>query len=101
MSADDALIFPLVIGPYALIVGLAWWRRWCPGESRILLVTVTLVMAYGFWAFGTSCYRRFSIPSDEVAMDLSPLVAPAIQFLVAAVLGLIMGVAAMVRSLRH
>ncbi len=101
LSAEDGLIFPLVVGPYVMIAGLAWWRRTSPWESRVLLVTVGLVIAYGFWVFGQACYRQFNVTHDEIAMDLSPLVAPVFQFLLTTIVGLVLGAMSVIRSFKQ
>ena len=98
MSVEDALIFPLVVGPYALIGGLVWWRRTSPRESFVLLVTVLLIAIYGFWAFGVSFHSRYSNPQGQTATDLTPLVVPMLQWLVTMILTLLLGAAAAIRS---
>ena len=101
MSIDDALIFPLVIGPYAVFASLTVWRRSNPVEVMVLLVSVILVVAYGFWGFGLSLYRRYSTPGGSMAMDLSPLVVPALQWVFTCVIGIIVGVTAAIKSRRQ
>ena len=98
MSVEDVLVFPLVTGPYAVIAAIAWWRRYSHRESIILLAVVLLVGAYGLWSFGTSAYRRHVDPSGEMAMNLSPLVIPALQWLAVTILAAVFGLAAVVRS---
>lgn len=98
ISVEDGLIFPLVIGPYVIIASLAWWRRTSPWESWMLLATVAIVMPYGFWAFGLACYHRFSATHDEIAMDISPLVASVLQFLLTFAVSVVIGVASIIRS---
>ena len=101
MSIGDALIFPLVIGPYAVFAGLTLWRRSNPVEVRILLVSVILVAAYGFWAFGLSLYRRLQMPDESMAMNLSALVVPALQWVFTCVIFVIVGVMAFIKSRRQ
>ena len=98
ISAEDVLIFPLVVGPYAVIAVLAWWRRSSHKESMVLLAVVLLLGAYGLWSFGASAYRRQVDPSYGMAMDLSPLVVPALQWLAVTILAAAFGIAAVVRS---
>jgi hypothetical protein len=98
MSAEDVLIFPLVVGPYAVIAVIAWWRRYSHKESILLLAVVLLIAAYGLWSFGASSYRRHVDPRGGMAMDLSPLVVPTLQWLAVTILAAAFGVAAVVRS---
>ncbi len=98
MSPEDVLIFPLVVGPYALLAAVAWWRRSSGWQSLVLLGTVLLITSYGFWAIGTSVYRSHSDPNGEVAMDLSPVVVPAMQWLVAVSLATLLAVIAGIKS---
>lgn len=98
MSAEDVLIFPLVAGPYAVIGVIAWWRRCSHKESMLLLTAVILVAAYGFWPFGASSFRRHFDPHGGMAMDLSPIVVPAVQWLAVTILAAVIGVAALIRS---
>jgi hypothetical protein len=98
MSAEEVLIFPLVVGPYAVIVVIAWWRRRSHKESMLLLTAVFVIAAYGLWSFGASSYRRHFDPHGGMAMDLSPLVVPALQWLVVTILAAVIGVASAVRS---
>lgn len=101
MSVDDVLIFPIVTGPYAVLAGLAVWRRSNPVEARGLLVSVILVAAYGIWAFGLSVYRRYNMPDGSMAMDLSPLVVPAMQSVFTCAIAVVAGVTASVKLMRR
>jgi hypothetical protein len=98
MSVEDALIFPLVMGPYAMLAGLTVWRRSKPKEVRILAASVIVVVAYGCWGFGTSLYRRHSIPDAKMVMDLSPLVVPALQWAFTCIVGIILSAKAAITS---
>lgn len=98
MSAEDALIFPLVTGPYIVIAAVAWWRRTSSWESKLLLGAVILIGVYGLWAISTSAYRFHTNPRDEVAMDLTPVVVPALQWLVAVSVAALLGVIVWIRS---
>ena len=93
MVAEDILIFPLVTGPYALIAGLAWWQRSSRQVSIALLLIALLFSTYGFWSLGSSFYLRYSRRQAEHAMDLTPIVMPAIQWLLSIALALGIGVA--------
>lgn len=98
MSAEDVLVFPLVVGPYAVIAAIAWWRRYSHKESMVLLAVVLLLGAYGLWSFGASSYLRHVDPREGMAMDLSPLLIPALQWLAVTILAAAFGVGAVVRS---
>jgi hypothetical protein len=98
MSIEEVLVFPLVVGPYSVIAVLAWWRRYSHKESMLLLAVVLLLGACGIWSFGASAYRRHVDPSGEMAMNLSPLVIPALQWLAVTILAAVFGLAAVVRS---
>ena len=98
MSAEDVLIFPLVVGPYAGIGVIAWWRRWSYAESMLLLTAVILIAAYGLLSLGASSYRRHFDPHGGMAMDLSPLVVPALQWFAVTILAFVIGIVAMFRS---
>ena len=97
MSGEDALIFPLVTGPYAVIAAVAWWRQSSSRES-LLLGTVMLIGVYGVVAISTSAYRFHTTPHDEIAMDLTPVVVPAVQWLVAVSVAALLGVIGWIRS---
>lgn len=98
MSAEDVLVVPLVVGPYAIIAALAGWRRSSRKESIFLLAVVLLVSIYGLWSFGASAYRRHVDPRGGMAMDLNSLVVPAFQWFAVTILAAAFGVAAVVRS---
>jgi len=98
MTAEDVLIFPLVVGPYAVIAAVAWWRRASSWESQLLVGAVILIGVYGFWAISNSAYRSHTTPDDEVAMDLTPVVVPALQWLVAVSIAALLGVIAWLRT---
>ena len=99
MSGEDALIFPLVAGPYAVIAAVAWWRRSSSRESLVLLGTVILIGVYGLVAIGASAYRFHTTPHDEIAMDLTPVVVPAVQWLVAVSVAALLGVIGWIGSI--
>ena len=98
MSVEDVLIFPLVMGPYAMLAGLTVWRRSKPKEVSVLAASVILVIACGCWGFGTSLYRRHSLPDAVMVMDLSPLVVPALQWAFTSIVGIILGTRAAIAS---
>lgn len=97
-AAEDVVVFPLVVGPYAVLAFLAWWRRCSYRDSVLLLAVAILIAAYGFWSFGVSSYRRHFDPYGGMAMDLSPLVVPALQWLAVTILAAVFGAAAVISS---
>lgn len=98
MFAEDVLVFPLVAGPYAVIAVMAWRRRHSHRESIFLLAFALLAGAYGLLCFGASSYSRHVDPSGEMAMNLSPLVIPALQWVAVTILAAVFGLAAVFRS---
>jgi len=99
LSGQDAWIVPLVAGPYAVIAAVAWWRRSRLWESSLLLGTLLLIGAYGLVAISVSAYRFHTGRHDPMAMDLTPLVVPALQWLVAVSVAALLGAIAGVRAI--
>jgi hypothetical protein len=100
MTAEDVLIFPLVIGPYAVIAGLAWWRRSRRWMSLVLFIGSLLIAVSGFTMLGRSLYLQSSTPHMRLAMDLTPFVMCALQWTLTIVLVLVISLGAVIDRLR-
>jgi len=90
---EDALVVPLAFGPYALLGLMAWWRRKRRVASAVVLASTLLVAAAGLLAFGADAWRVQSDPQHGMAMRLTVLVVPALQWAATVVLGLGLAVA--------
>lgn len=97
VSAQDGWIFPLVIGPYALVALVARWRRDGSWESFLLLVAALLISVGGIAAVSSSAYRFHSSPRNRTAMDITAIVAPLAQWILAASVAAMLGLVAIVR----
>ncbi len=95
--ADDALIVPLVAGPYAIIAAVAWWWRAGRWEPLFLLAIALLMSIGGLAAIGRSAYRFHAIPRDQTAMDLTAIVVPLAQWTLASGIAVILGAVAIIK----
>jgi hypothetical protein len=93
MVPEDALVVPLAFGPYALLGFMAWWRRKRRAASAVILASTLLVAAAGLLAFGADAWRVQTDPQHGMAMRLTVVVVPVLQWAAAAVLGLGLAVA--------
>jgi hypothetical protein len=102
MSVEEALFPAIVLGPYAALAGLLWWQRRHPRRAILLLAAMVVVTVFGAYGFGTACYRRHASELGRMAMDLSAMVVPAVQWMVTAVVaGLISGMSLHARYTRR
>jgi hypothetical protein len=90
---EDALVVPLAVGPYALLGLMAWWRRKRRVASAVVLVSTLLVAAVGLLAFGADAWRVQTDPQHGMAMRLTVIVVPVLQWAATVVLGLGLAVA--------
>jgi hypothetical protein len=88
MVPEDALVVPLVLSPYALLGLMAWWRRKRRVASAVVLASTLLVAAAGLLAFGADAWRVQTEPQHGMAMRLTVIIVPVLQWAATAVLGL-------------
>jgi hypothetical protein len=83
MVPVDALVVPLVAGPYVWLGLVAWVCRNRPAAAAVVL-GVTLVLAtVGVAAFGREAHRLHADPQYHLATRLTVLVVPVLQWLTA------------------
>jgi hypothetical protein len=78
----------MVLSPYALLGLMAWWRRKRRVASAVVLASTLLVAAAGLLAFGADAWRVQTEPQHGMAMRLTVIIVPVLQWAATAVLGL-------------
>jgi hypothetical protein len=101
MVPEDAVVVPLVLSPYALLTIMAWWRRKRRVASVVILAATFLVAAAGLLAFGTDAWRVQSEPHYGMAMRLTVIVVPVLQWVATVVLGVGLAVARAIARMRE
>ena len=66
----------------------------------IVLAVALVVATYGVWAFGGSLHRGLTNTDGKMPMDLTAVVVPTLQCLVAAVLAVAFWMASRIRKRR-
>jgi NADH:ubiquinone oxidoreductase subunit K len=99
-SATEAMVVPLVVGPYVLLGLMVWWRRASRAVSGLLFIAVLVLAAVGLYLFGLDAYHHQTDPKYGMAMHFAVLGVPAVQGLAAVVLGLALLVERVVNHLR-
>jgi hypothetical protein len=87
-SATEALVVPLVVGPYVLLGLMVWWRRASRAASWVLFISVLVLAAVGLCLFGLDAYHQQTDPKYGMAMHFAVLGVPVLQGLAVLVLGL-------------
>jgi hypothetical protein len=90
LTADDAVVLPLLLGRYVLLCLFAWWQRRARAASWLLLALAGALAAWALYVSGVDNYRYHTEPDYRKVQRVAVFVVPLLQWVVVLVVGLVM-----------